>query len=203
MWILISSMANAALSWGEKHTWKSSLITGFGFFSFLWIFFLSRLVMKRNRLVIQKVFLKWNKSLFSFVWHHAYACFKKLHKIPTQLLSCLYGFITQCKKKRKKIDAAGTKFLFVLYPGFMWVNWIPSVSHQPLWQCGLVGGWRRKNEFDTAGIDRFKYDFPVCFLAYLQSLFNFEEVFLLKWKPNASVFCVQCGTMPAVWTHPQ
>lgn len=107
------------------------------------------------------------------------------------------------QEKTKKIDAAGTKFLFVLYPGFMSVNLIPLVSHQPLWQCGLVGGWGRKNEFDTAGIYRFKYDFPMSFFAYLQSLFNFEEMFLFKLKPNASVFCVQCRARPAVWTHPQ
>lgn len=83
-----------------------------------------------------------NKSLFSFVWHNSYACFKKQDKISTQLLSCLYGFITKCKKKKKKIDAAGTKFPFVLYPGFMSEDLIPSVSHQPLWQCDLVRGWR-------------------------------------------------------------
>lgn len=65
------------------------------------------------------------------------------------------------QEKKKKIDAAGTKCLFVLYPGFMAVNLIPSVSHQPLWQCGLVGGLGRNNEFDTAGIDRLKYDFPM------------------------------------------
>lgn len=99
---------------------------------------------------------------------------------------------------RKKIDAAGTKFLFVLYPGFMSVDLIPSVSHQPLWQCGLVGRWGRKNEFDTAGIDRFKHDFSLSFFAYFQSLFNYEEVFLFKLRPNASVLCVQCRTMPAV-----
>lgn len=104
---------------------------------------------------------------------------------------------------RKKIDAAGTKFLFVLYPGFMSVDLIPSVSHQPLWQCGLVGRWGRKHEFDTAGIDRFKHDFSLSFFAYFQSLFNYEEVFLFKLRPNASVLCVQCSTMPAVWTHPQ
>lgn len=38
----------------------------------------------------------------------------------------------------------------------------------------------RKNEFDTAEIERFKYDFPMSFFAYLQSLFNFEEVFLFQ-----------------------
>lgn len=63
------------------------------------------------------------------------------------------------QEKKKKIDAAGTNFLFVLYPGFMSVNLIQSVSHEPLWQCGLVGGWGRKNEFDTDGVDRLKYDF--------------------------------------------
>lgn len=88
------------------------------------------------------------------------------------------------QEKKKKIDAAGTKFLFVLYPGFMSVDLIPSVSHQPLWQCALVGGWGRKNEFDPVGIDRFKYDFPMSFFAYLQSLFNFEEVFLFKLRPK-------------------
>lgn len=72
----------------------------------------------------------------------------------------------------------------------MSVNLIPSVSHQPLWQCGLVAGWGRRS--DTAGIDRFKYDLPIYLFGYLQSLFNFVEVFLLKLNPNASVFCVQC-----------
>lgn len=43
--------------------------------------------------------------------------------------------------------------------------------------------WRvagRKNEKDTAVFDRFKSDLPVCFFAYLQGLFNFEEAFLLE-----------------------
>lgn len=56
----------------------------------------------------------------------------------------------------------------------------------------------RENEFDTAGIERFKYDFPMSFFAYLQSLLNFEEVFLFQVRPNASVFCVQCRAMPAI-----
>lgn len=59
-----------------------------------------------------------------------------------------------------------------------------------------VGG--RNNEEDAAVIDRLKSDLPIYFFAYLQSLFNFEEVFLLKLKMNASVFCFLCGTMPAV-----
>lgn len=59
----------------------------------------------------------------------------------------------------------------------------------------LEGG---KNEFDTAGIERFKCDFPMSFFAYLQSLFNFEEAFLFQVRPNASVFCVQRRTMPAI-----
>lgn len=46
--------------------------------------------------------------------------------------------------------------------------------------------------------DRLKSGLPIYFFAYLQSLFNFEEVFLLKLKMNASVFCFLCGTMPAV-----
>lgn len=46
----------------------------------------------------------------------------------------------QNARKKEKIDAAGTKFLFVLYPGFMSVDSVPSVSHQPLWQHGLAGG---------------------------------------------------------------
>lgn len=89
------------------------------------------------------------------------------------------------QEKKKKIDAAGTNFLFVLYPGFMSEDLV-SVSPAIL---AMWFGWRvgRKNEFDTAGIDRIKYDFPVSFFAHLQSLFNFEEVFLFQIRPNASV----------------
>lgn len=51
--------------------------------------------------------------------------------------------------------------------------------------------WRvagRKNEKDTAVVDRFKSDLPVCFFVYLQGLFNFEEAFLLKLKMNVRCF---------------
>lgn len=95
------------------------------------------------------------------------------------------------QEKKKKIDAAGTKF--VLYPGFM-SEYLIRVSPATL---AVWFGWRvgRKNEFDTAGIDRIKYDFPVSFFAHLQSLFNFEEVFLFQVRPKASVFCVQCSNL--------
>lgn len=70
------------------------------------------------------------------------------------------------EKKKKKSMRQGQRFFLFCIQAFMSVDLIPSVSHQPLWQCGLVGGWGRKNEFETAGIDRFKYDFPMCFFAY-------------------------------------
>lgn len=54
--------------------------------------------------------------------------------------------------RKKKIDAAGTKFLSVLYPGFMSEDLIPSVSRQPLWQCDLVGGWGGRMNLTLLGL---------------------------------------------------
>lgn len=58
IWVLISGMANAILSWGKTYTWKSSLTTGFvvvwGWFFFVITMdlFSIPLVLKRNELVI-------------------------------------------------------------------------------------------------------------------------------------------------------
>lgn len=67
--------------------------------------------------------------------------------------ACMGSLQNARKKEKNRCGREKVSFCFV---SRLYVSEFNSISVS---SAGLVGGWGRKNEFDTAGVDRFKYDY--------------------------------------------
>lgn len=127
------------------------------------------------------------QTLFSFVLHNSYACLKTTpHRHPPTpfMLAWVHYKMQEKDKNRCGRDKVSFCFCFISRNHeyeFNSIHFTSGTLAMPL-------VWRVAGRKDTAVFDRFRSDLPVCFFAYLQGLFNFEEAFLLEWKMN-----VWCG----------